>query len=128
MCRVPTLVRRLVTVGAAKNQEQEEQEQEQEQELEELLLGEETLSIVEDFRSRLRGPMDGIGRLDALLGAGHGLVASASASSSSSSSSSAGKAAQYGLEDGIWQHSGWKVLAGVQDKLRDMPEMREVRV
>ena len=32
----------------------------------------------------------------------------------------------FGLDDGIWRHSGWKLLPGLQQEITDMPELRDL--
>ena len=59
------------------------------------------------------GVLEGVTLLDQLFGTNHGLL------------DVQGDQA-FGLQDGIWQHSGWKILPSLQRKLQSMVELRDM--
>ncbi|KAL7570304.1 hypothetical protein ACA910_017154 [Epithemia clementina (nom. ined.)] len=62
----------------------------------------------------------GVGILDQMFGLDHGLLRVESESSKDSVSTG------FGLDDGIWKHSGWKFIPEYQRQLSSMPELRKL--
>ena len=92
-----------------------EEKEEEASALEEL--GEDARLVLEAFRSELEAPLEGLGQLDGLLGDGHGLLAGSSGGGVGGGAAAA-MGRQYGLADGVWRHSGWRAMAGVQVRMR----------
>ena len=69
--------------------------------------------IASGFIDEYGGVLDGVASLDQLFGANHGLL------------DVQGEQA-FGLQDGIWQHSGWQVLPPLQRQLQSMVELRDM--
>jgi hypothetical protein len=63
------------------------------------------------------GVIQGTTALDQIFGAGHGLL-------DAQKEDSGGDV--FGLQDGIWEHTGWQVLSALQRELASMTELREM--
>jgi len=64
------------------------------------------------------GVIGGVGILDQLFGFDHGLL-------SVGTDSDLGKANSFGLQDGIWQNTGWQVVKELQAEISNMPELMD---
>ncbi|CAJ1931942.1 unnamed protein product [Cylindrotheca closterium] len=62
------------------------------------------------------GVIGGVSILDQLFGFDHGLL-------SVSTTSDLGSANSFGLQDGIWQNTGWQVVQQLQAEISNMPEL-----
>ena len=58
----------------------------------------------------------GLGVLDGLFGTEHGLL----------SPDQGGVGDSFGLQDGVWRHTGWTELSSLGQLVRDMPELRKL--
>jgi MoxR-like ATPase len=69
--------------------------------------------ISSGFLEEYGGVLEGVTLLDQLFGTNHGLL------------DVQGDEA-FGLQDGIWQHSGWKIIPSLQRQLQSMIELRDM--
>ncbi|KAL3938265.1 MAG: hypothetical protein SGBAC_006788 [Bacillariaceae sp.] len=70
------------------------------------------------FFDQWSGVIGGVSILDQLFGFDHGLLGA-------STTSDLGKANSFGLQDGIWQNTGWQVVKELQAEISDMPELMD---
>jgi hypothetical protein len=73
--------------------------------------------IASGFIDQFGGVIQGTTALDQIFGAGHGLL--------DAQKQDAGGDA-FGLQDGIWEHTGWQALSASQRELASMTELREM--
>jgi hypothetical protein len=73
--------------------------------------------IASGFIDQFGGAIQGTTALDQIFGAGHGLL-------DAQKQDSGGDA--FGLQDGIWEHTGWQALPALQRELASMTELREM--
>ena len=73
--------------------------------------------VSEAMAEQWGGVIGGVHTLDQLFGLQHGLVDLAG---------QGGGGGGFGLQDGVWGHSGWRCLPRLQRQLSDMKELREL--
>ncbi|CAB9501051.1 ATPase RavA [Seminavis robusta] len=70
--------------------------------------------VAEGLTAQWGGVISGVQALDQLFGMDHGLL---------DSSNNNNNANGFGLHDGVWKHSGWKLLPSLQREIAVMPEL-----
>jgi hypothetical protein len=73
--------------------------------------------IASGFIDQFGGVIQGTRALDQIFGAGHGLLDAKKQDSGGDG---------FGLQDGIWEHTGWQDLPALQRELASMTELREM--
>ena len=67
------------------------------------------------------GVVEGVHALDILFGANHGLLDIQDTSDNNNSDSNG---MGFGINDGIWKHTGWSLIPQLQQELAAMPELK----
>jgi hypothetical protein len=78
--------------------------------------------IASSFMDQFGGVVMGVHTLDQLFGADHGLLNVQQEKQNGDSDAST----TFGLQDGVWQHSGWRQLPDLQNRLANMVELRDM--
>ncbi len=78
--------------------------------------------LVEDFMGEWAPALQGLGVLDSLFGVGHGLLRAPGGGETPAGADQAG----FGLEDGIWRHTGWAEAPALQEQIRHMPALKQM--
>lgn len=77
--------------------------------------------LVEEFVGTWAPALQGLGVLDSLFGTGHGLLVPGTGQSPEGADQ-----AGFGLEDGIWRHTGWAEAPALQEQIRRMPALKQM--
>jgi hypothetical protein len=77
--------------------------------------------LVEEFMGTWAPALQGLGVLDSLFGTGHGLLAPGTGQSPEGADQ-----AGFGLEDGIWRHTGWAEAPALQEQIQRMPALKQM--
>ena len=73
-----------------------------------------------EFMDKWASVVEGVGILDQLFGFDHGLLRM------EADETKGPPVDGFGLEDGVWKHSGWKVVPRYQRQLASMPELKKL--
>ena len=106
-------------------QQQQRQRQRQNPILEELLEDEESIAqhVVQELLQEWTGVVQGVNLLDGLFGNHHDWL---QGSDYDSDGAAAAATVGYGIQDGIWSHSGWKEIPKLQHELANMPQLQNL--
>lgn len=75
--------------------------------------------IADSFIEEWNDVVSGVNLLDQLFGYDHGLLDIAD-------NNDKANMAGFGLEDGVWKHTGWKQIPALQDQISDIQELKEL--
>jgi hypothetical protein len=78
--------------------------------------------LVDGFVGAWAPALQGLGVLDSLFGVGHGLLLAPGSGESPEGADQAG----FGLEDGVWRHTGWAEAPALQEQIRHMPALKRM--
>jgi len=78
--------------------------------------------LVDGLTNQWSGVVRGVSILDQLFGADHNLLLLSTTSQDEDVPASAG----FGIEDGVWKHSGWHVIPQLQRQISGMSELKDL--
>jgi len=80
--------------------------------------------VVEGLIEEWNGVVQGVSLLDDIFGFDHNLLSSDEEDTDDDSAS--GATIGFGTQDGIWSHTGWRMIPALQKQISDIPELQNL--
>jgi len=82
--------------------------------------------LLRRFEQKWAPPLSGLQTLDEIYGADHNLLSTLDNSQDEVGGGMGSGSGGFGLFDGIWKSDGWTIIKGLQERLSELKELREL--